>query len=522
MRVFLGTIITVDRQNSIRHCLVEDQGRIVFVGDELPESYTGAEKIELGERALMPAFADTHSHFASFAMLATTIKLDKAKTNGEIKEILAEADREYPKGKTLLCFGATPKVREGSLITKQDIAHAVKSRRAVVILCGDGHTCVLNDVALSRMPRSLAALRGYHADTGIMSQEAFYKAAGSLLRIVSIKDGLQAFQDAVDLYAERGVGLVCAECAQGFPLDIDVELVKWVFRGQNSGIQLRLFIQSFDPRKAKCRGVSRLGGCFETALDGSLTSMDAALNLPYEGTDKKGVLFYTDDQLFERLDKVNRAGMQIQMHAIGDAAVDQATRVLKRALDAYPREDHRHGIIHGTFVSPESMKILKEYKVQVVGQPAFIGLSEQNYEFMHSFLGDRVFAAEPHNQFIEQGILFSASSDAPVTTPDPISWIHWMVNNPNVPHRLSLHDAIRVCTFNGYASTFDEKERGSLETGKTADMVILNKDPFRVPKSDIKDIKVEQVFLGGKPFVRSGESVIRAILRGIGRKHIKV
>lgn len=455
-------------------------------------------------------------------MLASTIKLDKAKSNAEIKEILARADAAYPKGKTLLCFGASPKVAEGVLIDKHGIAEAVKSQRAVVIICSDGHTCVLNELALSKMPKSLAAQRGYNADTGIMNQEAFYKAAGSLLRVISIKDGLQAFQDAVDLYTESGVGLVCAECAQGMPLDIDVELVKWLFRGQNSGIQLRLFIQSFDPRKARRRGVRRLGGCFETALDGSLTSSDAALNTPYEGTEKKGVLYYTDEQLFERLDRVNRTGLQIEMHAIGDAAVDQAARILKRALDAYPRKDHRHGIIHASLVSPEAMKIIEDYNIQIVGQPAFIGLSEQNYEFMYSLLGDRVYAAEPHNEFIDRGILFSASSDAPVTIPDPVSWIHWMVNNPNTPHRLSLTDAIRVCTYNGYASTFDEKERGSLETGKIADMVILEKNPFEMPKEEIRDIKVKQVYLAGKPFARNGESVLRAILRGMKRKNVQV
>jgi len=522
MRVFCGRIITVDKENSVRRYLVENGGRIVFVGDALPAEYAGAEVVELGEGALMPTFADTHAHFASYAMLATTIKLGEAKSNIEIQEILAKADREVRKGKTLLCFGATAKVAEGTLIDKHGIAAAVKGKRAVVIICGDGHSCVLNDLALSKMPKSLAALRGYHAETGIMNQEAFYKAAASLLRVVSMKDSLQAFQDAVDLYIESGVGLVCAECAQGFPLDFDVELIKWVFRGQNSGVQLRLFIQSFDPRKAKRRKVNRLGGCFETALDGSLTSADAAMNTPYEGKEDKGVLYYTDDQLFERLDRVNRAGLQIQMHAIGDAAVDQAARVMKRALDAYPREDHRHGIIHATFVSPETMKRIEDYKIQIVGQPAFISLTEQNYDYMYSLVGDRVFGAEPHSEFVKRGILFSASSDAPVTTPDPISWVHWMVNNPNTPHRVALADAIRVCTYNAYASTFDEKERGSLETGKIADMIILDKDPFRVPISDIKDIKIRQVYLGGNAFVRSGESVIRAILRGLTKKRIRV
>lgn len=522
MRVFQGTIITVDKNNAICKYLVEDGGRIVYVGDELPEEYRYGRIIDLGEGALMPAFADTHSHFVSYAMLSTTIKLDKAASNTEIKEILAKADKEYPEGKTLLCFGATPKVAEGRLIEKKELAEAVKSKRAVVVICGDGHTCVLNDTALAKMPKSLAKLRGCHWDTGIMNQEAFYKAAGSLIKLISIRDALQAFQSAIDLYIAKGVGLICCECSQGFPFDIDVRLIKWIYKGQLSGIQMRLFVQSFNPKKAKKFGLPRLGGCFETAPDGSITSSDAALCAPYEGTDNKGVLYYTDAELYERIDKINRAGLQLQMHAIGDAAVEQGARILQKALDAYPRDDHRHALIHVSLISENAMNILQRYKIQVVGQPAFIGLSEENFDFMYSKLGERVYDAEPHSEFVKRGILFSASSDAPVTFPDPIRWVHWMVNNPNTKHRVLLADAIRVCTYNGYSSTFDEKVRGSLEEGKIADMIILDKNPFGVPQGEIKDIKVLSTYLGGREFRPDSESIYKTIMRGVCSKNTKI
>lgn len=521
MVVYKGAIITADKNNSIRSYLVEDKGKIVYVGHGIPEKYKDFPIVDLGEGALMPTFADTHSHFASYAMLATTVKLNKAESNQEIIALIKKADLEYPKGKTILCFGASPKVSEGRLIEKHEIDAAVSAGRKVVIICGDGHSAVLNSAALQKMPASLSKERGYHFDTGIMHQEAFYKAAGALVRIIKISDALQSFQDALDLYIESGVGLICAECASGFPLDIDVELVKWLYRGQKSGVQMRLFIQSFNVNKAKRRGIKRLGGCFETALDGSVTSQDAALTVPYENTENKGVLYYTDEQLFTYIDKINRAGMQIQMHAIGDAAVAQGVRVLKKALDAYPRKDHRHGLIHVSLISESDMETMAKYNIQVIGQPAFIELSQENYLFMYSMLGERVFAAEPHNEFIKKGINFSASSDAPVTFPSPISWVHWMVNNPNEPHRLTLQEAIKAATYNGYYSTFDEKERGSLEEGKIADMVILDKNPFNVKKENIKDIKVVKTCLGGKEWQR-GDGAIKNILRGLIKNGVKL
>ena len=86
-------------------------------------------------------------------------------------------------------------------------------------------------------------------------------------------------------------------------------------------------------KKVQKRHLPRVGGCFATALDGCFGSKDAALRVPYENSDSKGVLYYSDAQVAEFCKKANRAGLQIEMHAIGDAAFDQATRALKAALD---------------------------------------------------------------------------------------------------------------------------------------------------------------------------------------------
>ena len=88
-----------------------------------------------------------------------------------------------------------------------------------------------------------------------------------------------------------------------------------------------------DVEKAAKRNMTRIGGCFETALDGCFGSMDAALLQPYKHSEDKGVLYYSDEKVIDFCKKANRAGMQIQLHAIGDAAFDQATKALKASLD---------------------------------------------------------------------------------------------------------------------------------------------------------------------------------------------
>lgn len=515
MKVYKGKIISVNKKNEIFSYLVTDGGKIVFVGNELPKEYANEEIIDLKNGALMPTFVDTHGHFSSYAMLATTVKLGDCKSNREILDVIAAADKNLPKKKTMLCFGATPKVIEGRLVNRHEIDSVVPDRN-VVIICGDGHSAVMNTKAMNKMPKVVSQYNGFDGENGWFLHECFYKAVDKILSVVSAVDALQAFQGAIDQYISDGFGLICCESGTGFPLDLDIELVKWLYRGQDSGIQVRMFIQCYDIRKAQKRGINRMGGCFECALDGSITSSDAAFSEPYEGTDNCGIMYFTDEELYNAILPVHLAGMAYQMHAIGDKAVSQAARVYKRILDEYPRENHRHGIIHASFVPSEAMDIIEKYKIQIIGQPAFIELSIDNLDFMIGQIGEkRCLEGEPHNEFIRRGINFSASSDCPITFPNGIKWIHWMLNNPNEPHRLSLDDAIRVATFNGYYNTFDEDERGSLEVGKIADMIILDNSPYDVPKEDIKDIKVLSTILAGEKWENKKRKVLGVLLKGM-------
>lgn len=519
--IFHGAVISVDKNNGIYNYLVEKNGKIAYVGNELPDEYKGMEITELGEGALMPAFADTHGHFASYAMLAAAVKLNGADTNAEKLQMLKKADKETAKGRALFCFGASPYVKEGRFINAADI-DAVVPDRAVVIISTDGHTVVLNKKALKKMPASIKTADGYSED-GVLGKECFFKVIDNMLRIISPLEGLKAFQSAFDEYSRRGFGLIAAECGIGLPLDLDIELLKWIYRGQDSGVQMRFFIQSFDVKKAVKRNIPRLGGCFETALDGSVTSSDAALGEPYAGTDNYGVLFYENEELYRKIKKIHDAGLNFQMHAIGDRAVMQAAETYKRILDESPRDDHRHGIIHATFVPDKAMDIIEKYKLQVQGQPAFIEMDSQYSDLLIEKLGEkRCYAAEPHDEFIRRGVNFSAGSDCPVTFPNGVGWVHWMVNNPNIKHRLALTDAIRVCTYNGYFATFDEKERGSLETGKTADMIILDKNPYDVQPQDILNIDVAATYYAGKRWTPGCKSIFSTIITGMCRRSIKL
>ena len=244
------------------------------------------------------------------------------------------------------------------------------------------------------------------------------------------------------------------------------------------------------------------------------------MNEPYiDSEGGNGVLYYSDEKVIKFCKEANRAGLQIEMHAIGDKAFDQATRALKAALDDFPRKNHRHGIIHDCLPTKEGIKICKEYGILMPIQSAFINWKQEPDAYLESIMGaDRCVRLNPIRTFRDNGILVSFGSDAPCTSPDPIVWMDKAVNNAIASESVSLQDALRMCTYNGYFTSFDEKERGSLEAGKTADMVILSADPYEIPASEIKDLRVEKLILGGEDYKSAKRPVAKAFWEGLTSK----
>lgn len=183
----------------------------------------------------------------------------------------------------------------------------------------DGHACVVNTVLLNEVRgkvRICAVLGGYRGDE---------PGGFSPSRITSQLRSLRCswwrhMQKALDDLAARGIGMIHTVSGVGFARDLDVDLERFFARGITNGMQMRVFMQTLDVNKAVKRKLPRIGGCFETALDGCFGSMDAALLSPYENTSDCGVLYYSDEKVTEFCKAANRAGLQIEMHAIGDKA----------------------------------------------------------------------------------------------------------------------------------------------------------------------------------------------------------
>ena len=519
MKCFEGQILSVNKNNDVFRYLVVNDDRIEYIGNELPLVYQDCDIINIGEKAIVPTFVDTHQHFASFATFHAGLNVMECSSNKEI----ADRVREFAstsKSKTLIAFGASPySVEERALISRSELDEVCPDKPIMVVKY-DGHACIVNSALLKKVDKIVNGLRGYHPDTGEMNQEAFFKVSDYITNSLSTIELIKNMQKAVDYEASMGIGCIHTVSGVGFPGNLDITMEKVFAKSLNNGFQVRVFPQAMNVKVATSRKIPRIGGCFECALDGCFGSHDAALLDEYnDDLGGVGVLYYSDEKVIDFCKKANRAGLQIEMHAIGDKAFEQACKALKAALDDYPRDDHRHGIIHACLPTEAGIEICKQYNIQLPVQSAFINWKQEPDAYLSEILGEeRNGKLNPLRTFLDNGIVISAGSDAPCTSPNPIDWIDRAVNHTNPNETLTVEEALRMCTYNGAYATFDEKDYGSLEVGKKANFNIVSANPYEVRKESIKDIRVEKAYLDGKAYESCSDSVIRIVFKGLFSK----
>ncbi|NPD31386.1 amidohydrolase family protein [Eggerthellaceae bacterium zg-1084] len=514
MTVYEGAILTVDAHDTVARFLVEREGRIAYVGDRLPEEFRDDERVQLGQGALAPAFVDTHQHLASFAVFNDGLNVSSARSNAQIQQMVSDYAR-HAEGSMLLAFGASPhSVGEGRLLTRAELDEACPDRPMMMVKY-DGHACVVNTSLLRRIEGRVGGLRGFHADTGEMNQEAFFKTSDYLTGSISLPRLVRSIQRALDCLAARGIGMVHTVSGVGFAGDLDISLETWLARSAQAGMQVRVFPQSLDVRTATRRGLPRIGGCFATALDGCFGSRDAALLQPYEGTDDRGVLYYDDALVTDFCRRAHDAGLQIEVHAIGDAAFEQATRCLEVALSADDARGRRHGVIHACLPTAAGIERCARLGIHLPMQTSFIDWPQEPDAYLATLLGpQRAARLNPLRTLWDAGIVLSAGSDAPCTDPDPILWMQRACNHSVPAQSLTVREALRMCTYHGAWVSFDEAERGSLEEGKMADMVVLSGNPYKVSASDLGSLKVERTVLQGRPYAGQTQGALAAVARG--------
>lgn len=202
----------------------------------------------------------------------------------------------------------------------------------------------------------------------------------------------------------------------------------------------------------------------------------------------------------------NAAQNEIQsaVHAIGDRALDVVLTAMEETIERLKTAgwtDKKIAakpfrLIHAQMSTPELIQRMKKIPLIVDIQPSF--LESDRYWILDRIGPERFRHAYPWKTYQREGLLLTGGSDCPVETFDPLRGIYNCLTHPNPAERLSIYEAICLFSKNIPYATGDEKRMGTIEVGKFADAVILDRDIFHVPADEILNIRVQKTLLAGK------------------------
>ena len=248
----------------------------------------------------------------------------------------------------------------------------------------------------------------------------------------------------------------------------------------------------------------KLGATSEHTVDGSFSERTMALSVPYPGMGGyTGNVTETQEDLNAWIERVHRAGIQVNCHANGDVAIDSVLTAVERAQRLFPRTDARPKITHCTLINDDLLRRIKATGTVPACFTTYTYYNTDKFKFYGEDLLKRSLA---FRSFVDTGVPVCAGSDFSPGPFAPLMGIQGMVTRKGwdnttwgANQRVSVDEAIRINTYNGAYASFEENIKGSITPGKLADFVVLADDPHTVDPSNIKDIQIVRTVVGGKP-----------------------
>lgn len=515
-----GQILTADADFHQAEALAIRGGKIVAVGSQTdvePVIDPDTKIINLHGATLMPGFVDAHAHLELYGTNRLGVDCKAVASIGEMVEKLRARARQTPKGEWIRGWGYNQKsLAEGRHPTREDLDQ-VSTEHPVIVTRTCGHISTVNSRALEK-----AGLNECAPDPpGGKRVRREGKLTGVLLEAAHMEMFLRAqypereLRQALSLASQDFLkqGITSVHDAGGYGNDHFRRLQQGVAAGE-IGLRVTSLVGSLHDspgvvRRALEAGVvTGLGndrfqlGPAKVFIDGSSSGPTASTRQPYTSApEDSGILYLQQEELDELMGAAHRKGWQLTAHAIGDRAVDMMVTCIEKQLREHPRTDHRHRIEHAGMVPPDLMARIRRAGIVPIPNPAFV------HEFGDGYVtdyGERVHGMFPMRSYMEKGIPAAIGSDSPITTPDPFVGLFAAVTRQSrsgqvigAGQTIPLTEAIRRYTWYGAYASFDEGKLGSLEPGKRADLIVLDRPLLGTPPERLPETRVDLTMVDG-------------------------
>ncbi|MBI4563069.1 MAG: amidohydrolase [Planctomycetes bacterium] len=520
-----GRIYTADRGASRASAVAIADGRIAMVGsdNEVVEAFPHANRIDVGGRTVLPGFIDAHNHFLGTggSMASVDARYPTVASVDDLVKVIAKAASKTPKGDWIWAFGFDHAKYERTP-NRWDLDRATESH-PVAAQHVSGHYVLLNSVALGLRrlgddtpdPKGGRLVRDENGRlTGLCLD-----AACQLVQPVAVDIGSHGPNFHTDLPLCRLVENVeragRAYLAAGLTTVCDAQVTKREFLAYREARRLgRLLIRTACmPLSHQLDAFASLGfagafgddhlwiGPMKFYADGSLIGGTAAFSEPYgERGEFKGSLYHEPDELQQMIVRAHTLGWQVGVHTNGDRAMEITLQAFEAAQRHHRREDPRFRIEHAAFPTPRQLRRMADLGVITINQPRY--LYDSGDDFLVR-LGERAHRLQPLREELELGIRVVLSSDSDVASYRPLDTIAAAVSRRTskgkpigTAQALSVEEAIRAHTIDAAFAIGMEDRLGSLETGKFADLVVLDGDPFAATER-IADLPIWMTVLDG-------------------------
>jgi len=502
--------------------MVFEHGKVLATGDSatLRQNHPDAQRIDGEGRTLLPGLIDAHGHVLDLGLESVQIDLTGTTSLSDAQNRVRNYTRANLRGDWLLGGGWNQEIwKLGRFPTAREL-DAVVADRPVVLDRVDGHAKWLNSKALAAagISKTTADPSGGRIERdadGNPSGVLVDKAMALIERKVpppsdsEIRAALLAAMAEMNAVGLTGVGDAGVDAQ---------EVATYRSLGDAGQLTVRVYAMIHDTGAdfAKLSKHGPLIGYADDRLtvrsvklfaDGALGSRGAALLAPYSDQPTlRGLLFMTDAEMEHKIEMALRAGYQVNIHAIGDAANHQ---VLDAFEAAYRRTDGRalrNRIEHAQVLALTDIPRVHELQLIASMQPTH-ATSDMN--MAEKRIGpERLKGAYAWRTFLAQGTVIAAGSDFPVESPNPFYGLYSAVTRtdhdgspPGGWHgeqAMTLLEAFRAFTLDAAFAEHAEDRFGSLEPGKWADFILVDRDLFSMPVKDIWKVRVEQTWLGGK------------------------
>ena len=240
--------------------------------------------------------------------------------------------------------------------------------------------------------------------------------------------------------------------------------------------------------------------------DGALGARTAYLGRPYaDDPSTCGIPVFSQEVMDEMVGYANAQGMQVAVHAIGDACLDRVLTAYERAMASHPRKDPRHGIVHCQITRPDQLAKIGRMGLHVYAQSIFL---DYDIHMVKERVGEELASTSySWKTLMETGATVSNGTDCPVELPDALACIQCAVTRKTLKDQIgpylsdqafTVKEALDSYTCGGAYASFEENIKGKISPGMLADFVVLEENPFETPPEKLREIPVRETYLGGR------------------------